>query len=355
MDVPSVFARYRDAIDVEMRAVVGTDYSLLYRIIRYHMGWEEADGRPGPGAGGKALRPVLSLLACEGTSPNAERAMRNAELAPQSAPFRALPAAAAIELIHNFSLLHDDIQDQDTERHHRSTAWALWGVPQAINAGDGLWALATRAFLRTAARGVPAAVVVRAHTMLNDACLTMIEGQSLDLAFEQRQVDVAQYLDMVSRKTGALIAAALAIGALIGSGDEAVAAAFHRFGMHLGRVYQIQDDILGIWGKEQLTGKSTSSDIRRRKQSYPVVYTLGCGPAAARAALAEVYARPHINDDGVARAVWALEEAGAEAHATELAAEAHAQALTVLKGLPLRPDAHADLHAIADFLLHREF
>lgn len=338
--IPSAFARYRAAIDAEMRAVVGGDGALLYNIIRYHMGWQEADGRPGPGAGGKALRPVLCLLACEGTA---------------GLHLPALPAAAAIELIHNFSLVHDDIQDQDAERHHRRTAWTLWGVPQAINAGDGLWALATRAFLRTARRGVPAEVVVRAHALLNEACLTMIEGQSLDLAFEQRQVDTAAYLDMIGRKTGALIATALAVGALIGSGSDEVAGRFYRFGEHLGRVFQIQDDILGIWGEETLTGKSTSSDIRRRKQSYPVVYTLSHGPPAAAAALAEVYALPEIGDDDVARAVSALDEAGARDHAAALAAAAHAEAIKLLGALPLRDGPRADLRAITDFLLHRQF
>ncbi len=370
-----MFARYREALDAEMRAIVGGDGALLYDIIRYHLGWQEADGRPGPGAGGKALRPVLCLLACEGVAgPHPQPLSHKGRGEPRSRIVRpapplplwergpggegaspALPAAAAIELIHNFSLVHDDIQDQDAERHHRPTAWTLWGVPQAINAGDGLWALATRAFLRTADRGVSAEIVVRAHTMLNEACLTMIEGQSLDLAFEQRQVDAVAYLDMISRKTGALIATALAIGALIGTGSDEVAGRFYRFGQHLGRVFQIQDDILGIWGEEAVTGKSTSSDIRRRKQSYPVVYTLSHGPPAASAALAEVYALPEIGDRDVAQAVSALEEAGARTHAAELAAASHAEALRQLDTLSLHPEAAADLRAIADFLLHRQF
>jgi geranylgeranyl diphosphate synthase type I len=348
VNVPAAFARYRDALEAEMRAVVGDDPALLYRIVRYHLGWETADGRPGSGGGGKALRPVLCLLACEGTAPDARGGGWPAQ--------RALAAAAAIELIHNFSLIHDDIQDQDRERHHRPTAWTLWGVPQAINAGDGLWALATRAFLRTAARGVPLPVVVRAHAMLNDACLTMIEGQSLDISFEERRdVDVPRYLDMIGRKTGALIATALAIGALIGSGDEGVAAAYYRFGEHLGRVFQIRDDMLGVWGQEQRTGKSASSDLRRRKQTYPVVYTLSHGPPAARAALEEVYALPEIDAAAVARAVAALEEAGARDQAGALAAAAHAHALAALDLLPATPAVRADLREIAAFLLYRDF
>jgi geranylgeranyl diphosphate synthase, type I len=360
--VSSIVARYRDAVETEMRDVIGVQDTLLYRIIRYHLGWEEPDGAPGPGSGGKALRPVLCLLASEGTGATAGTPL----LPPPSSllpPLPALPAAAAIELIHNFSLVHDDIQDQDLERHHRPTVWSIWGAPQGINAGDGLWALANRAFLRTVERGVPAAVAVRAYSRLNDACMTMIEGQSYDLAFEQRgfgggdapPVSVEQYLDMISRKTGALIAAALAIGALIGTGDDAVADQFHGFGAHLGRVFQIQDDLLGIWGQEHVTGKSTTSDIRRRKQSYPVVYTLSSGPPAARTALAEVYTLPEIDDAAVAHAVSAMEEAGARDHAAELATDAYAHATDLLERLPLDADTRDDLRNITDFLLHREY
>lgn len=342
-DIPAVFGRYRAVLDAEMRAIVGGDASLMYRIVRYHLGWEEADGRPGRGRAGKGLRPLLCLLAYEGTA-------GGRELSP------ALAAAAGIELIHNFSLVHDDIQDEDRERHHRPTAWVVWGTPQALNAGDGLWALATRAFLATAGRGTPAEVALRAYTMLNDACLTMIEGQSSDLVFEQEgQVDTARYLDMIARKTGALIATALAIGGLLGSHDIAVAAGFHELGAQLGRAFQIQDDILGVWGAAEVTGKSNSSDIRRRKQSYPVVYTLTEGPAAARAALAEVYAAPVIGDREVARAVAAMEAAGARDRAAALAAEAHARALAILDRLPVRPDIRDDLHTVAAFLLQRQF
>jgi geranylgeranyl diphosphate synthase type I len=352
MNLPSAFTRYRDAVDDEMRSVIGADDALLYQLIRYHMGWEDAEGRPIPGTRGKGLRPLLCMLAWEGTAPGADADGRSYS-ALRDSP--ALPAAAAIELIHNFSLIHDDIQDQDAERHHRPTVWKLWGVPQAINAGDGLWALATRAFLRTVERGVPADVAVRAHRMLNDACLTMIEGQSLDLAFEHQQVDVDRYLDMISRKTGALIATALAIGALIGSRDDAVAAGFYRFGQEIGRAFQIQDDVLGIWGQEAVTGKSASSDIRRRKQSYPVVYTLSRGPAAASSVLAQIYTQPEIDDADVARATWALEESSAREQATRLAAESHERALRILDRLPAREETRRELAEITAFLLAREF
>lgn len=348
--VPPVFGRYRDQLYAEMRGAVGDGPSLLYPIVRYHLGWQEADGSPGPGVGGKTLRPALCLLAYEGTVAETDASIDSA-----------LPAAAAIELIHNFSLVHDDIEDRDERRHNRATAWTLWGEAQAINAGDGMWALANRAFLRTVERGIAPDVALRAFTRLNDACLTMIEGQALDLAFEQRREDgsapvlVEEYLDMIGRKTGALIATALAIGALLATGDDTVAARFHRMGAHLGRAFQIQDDVLGVWGQGHLTGKSTSSDIRRRKQSYPIVYTLSQGPEAARARLAEVFALPDIDDEAVGAAVHALEQAGARGSAEELARSAYATGMDLLDDLPLHEEARAGLRDLAAFLLERQY
>ena len=209
--IPSAFARYLPSIEAEMRRAVGDQRSLLYDMVRYHLGWADADGRPLTEGSGKALRPILCLLTCE---------------ALRGSPEPALPAAAAVELLHNFSLVHDDIQDGDRTRRGRPAAWTIWGTPQAINAGDGLWAISTRTLLRAPA---PADVVVRAMTMLNDASLTMIEGQALDLAFEaDGGIDTTRYLDMIARKTGALIARSISLGALFGGADDAALAAFER-------------------------------------------------------------------------------------------------------------------------------
>lgn len=347
--VEELVARYRDAVEAEMRAVVGGDEALLYQIVRYHLGWQEADGRPGPGSGGKALRPTLCLLACGG-------------VAPDGVWGQALPVAAAIELIHNFSLVHDDIQDQDRERHHRPTVWTIWGVSQGINAGDGLWALANRSFLRAAERGIDPGVLLRAYGILNDACMTMIEGQALDLAFEEQRaagdglapVSVEAYLDMIARKTGALLAASLGIGALVGSGDSPVAAAFHRFGAQLGRVYQVHDDLLGIWGQVDRTGKPAANDIRRRKQSYPVVYTFNHADPDARAALTSVYAGSEMSEDDVRRAVAAMEACGAREAGAAVTATAHREALSLLEALPVKGHARAELRAVLDFLIERD-
>ena len=338
LPTPQAFARYLPAIEDAIRRAVGEERSLLYDMMRYHLGWADAAGRPVNEGSGKALRPVLCLMTCEALCGRAEPA---------------LPAAAAIEILHNFSLVHDDIQDQDQTRRGRPTAWTLWGVPQAINAGDGLWAVSTRTLVRSVEAGADPATAVRATAMLNDASLTMIEGQALDIAFEQQEaVGVERYLDMIARKTGALIACSVALGALFGGADDAGLAAFQRYGALIGRIFQVRDDVLGIWGEEAVTGKSTTSDIRRKKQTYPVVYALGSGSPPARE-LAALYAKPELCDDDVARAVSLLDELGAQEHAMRLAEETFAQATVALAATPLRPAARRELDEMGRFLLTR--
>jgi geranylgeranyl diphosphate synthase type I len=338
LPIPPAFARYLPAIEAAMRRAVGEERSLLYDMMRYHLGWADAEGRPVNEGSGKALRPVLCLLTCEALCGRAEPA---------------LPAAAAIEILHNFSLVHDDIQDQDQTRRGRPTTWTLWGVPQAINAGDGLWAVSTRTLLRSVEAGADPVMAVRATAMLNDASMTMIEGQALDIGFEQQEVvGVERYLDMIARKTGALIACSITLGALFGGADDRELAAFQRYGALIGRIFQIRDDVLGIWGEEAVTGKSTTSDIRRKKQTYPVVYALGSGTSAART-LAALYAKPHLDDNDVGRAVSLLDELGAQEHAMRLAEETFAQATAALAATPLRPAARRELDEMGRFLLTR--
>lgn len=261
--------RYRDEIDAELRASLASLQLPLHDMLRYHLGWLEADGSPGPGLVGKALRPTLCLLASDAVSGRHDRA---------------LPTAAAVELVHNFSLIHDDVQDGDRQRRHRPTVWSVWGQPQAINAGTATYAAAALALERLADHGVPAEMRLRANATLHRACLRLLEGQYLDLAFETRtEVSVDEYLAMVGGKTAALIAASLALGALVADPGLRPAAVEHdrrvdalaRMGEHLGLAFQIRDDMLGIWGDEDATGKPVGADIRARKKSLPIVAVPG--------------------------------------------------------------------------------
>lgn len=251
-------------LEAEMRAVLATGLGAAerhYQMMHYHMGWVDASFRPGEFGTGKRIRPLLCLMACESVGGD---------------PATALPAAAALEILHNFSLIHDDIEDGDETRRHRPTMWTIWGVPQAINAGDGMFALAFAALLGSKARGVTDARMVAALERFTACCTALTEGQHLDMWFEEQdRVDVADYLRMIEGKTASLLATSLSIGALIGGATGPVDDALYRFGRHLGLAFQIQDDILGIWGDPTLTGKAAGNDILRRKKSLPLLYALG--------------------------------------------------------------------------------
>jgi len=339
---PSILARYHADLDAYLRDIL-TEGSppLLYRMMRYHLGWEDARGRPTEAAGGKALRPSLCLWACEALGGD---------------PRKSLAAAAALELTHNFSLVHDDIQDADRERRHRPTLWAVWGQGQAINAGDSLLILARLALLRMLDAGLEPAAVVRACRILDGACLSMIEGQCLDLEFEERaRVSVEEYLEMIEKKSGALFGAALRLGALTAGAEEALGERFGRAGLLLGTAFQVRDDLLGVWGRRDVTGKPEAADIRRRKKTLPVLYAQSAAPSEDREALAGIYRRQALDDEDVQQVMGVLERAGAYDYCQSMARQRLDEALAELASTAVTPAAFCDLQEVADFLLEREF
>lgn len=342
MEPPSILARYYADLDAFLRQTLAEGRPpLLYRMMRYHLGWEDAQGRPTQAAGGKALRPSLCLWACEALGGHRRTA---------------LAAAAALELTHNFSLVHDDIQDADRERRHRPTVWAVWGQGQAINAGDSLLTLARLTLLQLADAGLEPTAVVRACRILDEACLAMIEGQCLDLEFEERaQVSVEEYLEMIEKKSGALFGAALHLGALAAGAEEALGERFGRAGRLLGTAFQVRDDLLGVWGRRDLTGKPEAADIRRRKKTLPLLHAQSVASPEDREALANIYRRQSLNDDDVQQVVSILERAGAYDYCQNMARQRLAEALAELAGTAITPAAYCELREVADFLLEREF
>ncbi len=257
-------------IETEMRTLLSGEPPVLrgmYSMMRYHMGWENQQGAPEHSPAGKRIRPLLVLLTCQAAGAN---------------PVRALPAAAAVELLHNFSLIHDDIEDRSLTRRHRPTVWSWAGEAQAINTGDAMFVIAHLAMLRLRAINIPDARVLNALQVFDDTCIRLTEGQYLDMSFESRtDVTLDEYLLMISGKTAALLSASALLGALI-AGSEKLDA-YRAFGYELGLSFQIEDDILGIWGEEALTGKSATGDIITRKKTLPVLYALDqSGPVAER-------------------------------------------------------------------------
>jgi geranylgeranyl diphosphate synthase type I len=334
-------ARYRRELEQYLRSLVNAQQPpQLYRMVRYHLGWEDAEGRPDD-TGGKALRSSLCLLTCEAAGGDR---------------WQALPAAAAVELVHNFSLVHDDIQDGDAERHHRPAVWKLWGEAQAINAGDAILALAHLAVLKLAEEGVPETAVIEAARVLSERTLEMVEGQTLDIWFEERvDVDLPAYIEMIERKSGALFDCALRLGGLVAGGDASVVQRLGNIGRNLGTAFQIRDDMLGVWGDESVTGKPRGADIRRRKKSLPVVYALNETKGALRDEFRAMYAKPELTDADVGIIVRDLEETGARDYCARIASERKDVALAELDQLTLRPGPANELKEAAEFLLEREF
>jgi geranylgeranyl diphosphate synthase type I len=230
-----------------------------YGMMRYHLGWLNEQLAPASAPTGKRLRPLLCLLSAEACGDETERAQ---------------PVAVALELLHNFSLIHDDIEDHDSVRHHRPTVWALWGQAQGINAGDGMHVLSYLALLPLAELGVPAPTVLRLLESLAETSLIITEGQHLDLAFERREdVSPAEYLDMIGRKSAALLSCAAACGGIVAGAGQPQVTALAQYGHQLGMGFQIRDDVLGIWGEAEATGKP-AGDLYRRKKTLPTLYAL---------------------------------------------------------------------------------
>jgi geranylgeranyl diphosphate synthase type I len=242
--------------------------------MRYHLGWVDTNFLPTTSNPGKFLRPTLLLLAYEAAG---VWGLAKEPAADQIAPYlrRALPAAAAVELTHNFTLIHDDIEDGDTERRHRPTLWNVWGVPQAVNTGDGMFALARLTLWKVLDEGVEGEIAARLGAVLDQACLTLSEGQYLDISFEQRlDISVAMYLDMISRKTAALMSSAAEMGARLGTRDGKTIDRLRSFGRAMGIAFQIRDDMLGVWATTTESGKTPAGDIYRRKKSLPILHAL---------------------------------------------------------------------------------
>lgn len=301
-DVELALGRYRDLVMGGLRRALLDAREATYPApaardrlasfherVEYHLGWRDQDLSPTAAHPGKLLRPALVLLAAE-----LGAGRRGADgRARREAAERALPAAVCVELVHNFSLIHDDIEDGDAERRYRPTVWKIWGVPQAINTGDGVFAMARSALWRLVEEGVEARVVVRLAELLDRTCLELCEGQHLDMSYEGRQdVTAAMYLDMIGRKTAALMACSTAMGAILGAPEmPQVAEALGRFGRKLGVAFQLRDDLLGIWSAEEL-GKDAAGDIRRKKVSLPVIHALEVASDADRQTLRAIYAAP---------------------------------------------------------------
>lgn len=338
-EAAALLERTRKAVDPELRRTVESMPGSMRRVAMYHFGWEHEDGTPAVGNAGKAIRPALVLAAAQALGKDGGAA--------QDPPADALRAAVAVELAHNFTLLHDDVIDQDVRRRGRATAWTVFGVPDAIITGDAMMALALR---RLAEDPHPASA--QASTRLAACIIELCAGQQADCAFERRPyVSLDECLTMATAKTGALLGCACALGALYaGAGPDEVDA-MDAFGREAGLAFQLIDDLIGIWGDPGHTGKPAGADLVARKKSLPVVAALTSGTAAGEE-LAALYAGPMTGDD-VRKAAEAVERAGGRDWAQAHAADRMGRAVQQLSRAVPDLGAAGGLLALAEFVTRR--
>ncbi|MFF0156318.1 polyprenyl synthetase family protein [Streptomyces sp. NPDC005263] len=330
---PEVLDRCRGLVRPALQEAVGRLHPWVGEMAGYAFGWCEVGGEPTRSTGGKGVRQALAVLGAEAVG----------------APGRAaVPAAVAVELVHTFSLLHDDIMDGDAARRRRPTVWKAYGTGPAVLAGDALFALAVET-LAGASAGP------EALRLLSVALGDLVRGQADDLLLAARpwagprRVRTVEYRTTAEHKTGALLGCAAGLGALLGGAPPAVVTALDRAGRHLGVAFQIVDDVLGIWGDPAVTGKPVHGDLRERKKTFPVLAALDSpSPAAGRlAALLESDAEP-------ARAAALIEEAGGRSAALTEARRHIAAVEALLAETPLEPAAGDDLRSLLDFLVRRD-
>ncbi|MDT0442850.1 polyprenyl synthetase family protein [Streptomyces johnsoniae] len=338
----------RELLDPALRTWVHRLPAPVARVASYHFGWTDSSGRPDSAPAGKALRPALVFGCAEAVG---------------ARPEEAVAPAVAVELVHNFSLLHDDILDGDTTRRHRATAWTVFGNSAALLAGDALLIHAGRVLTEQPA-GLATVTGIR---WLSEATTQLIEGEHTDISFEERShVSLAECLAMTERKTAALLACSCALGALWGGGAPERTEALRRFGTHLGMAFQLTDDLLGIWGDPAVTGKPAGADLASRKKSLPVVAALDSGTPAARR-LAELYlpdagapaaartAGAAVEDPELTARIAALvEEAGGRSWAEKAAEEELRLALGCLDLARPEGGAGERLAALARLACHRD-
>lgn len=315
----------------------------FYHMQEYHLGWRDAQLQPADCDPGKLIRPQLVLLACQAAGGD---------------PQQALPLAAGVQLLHDFTLIHDDIEDNSDLRRGRPTLWSLWGLAQGINAGDGMFVIAHLAIHRLADVGVPAQRTLAVLRRFDEIILQVCEGQYLDLSYEgDLGITPEDYLAMIGRKTAALIAGACELGALVAGAPPTTVETLAAFGRRMGLAFQIEDDLLGIWGAPEVTGKPLAADLYRRKVSLPVVHALATAPR--RDELARLYRQGAMDAESVATALAILDEAGSRAYSAGVAAEHHAAAFAALD--QLGPDERAEvaearerLRSLAESLIGRQ-
>jgi geranylgeranyl diphosphate synthase, type I len=316
------------------------DTGPFYAMMQYHLGWLDEQFAPAKANSGKLIRPLLVLLANRIFGGNDQQA---------------LPLAAGIQLIHDFSLIHDDIEDNSEVRRGRKTAWKIWGVAQGINTGDGMFALAHCAVHRLSDVGVPAQRVLNILRDFDGTILQICEGQYLDMAGEgQMDVSIERYVQTIRRKTAMLTAAATGLGTRVATDDDSQIAAMWDFGEALGLAFQMRDDLLDIWGDPERTGKPYAADLIQRKMSLPVIHGLAHAAHADRERFVALYRQPTLSHAEIESLLAILDRSESRTYVEGLARDEYERAMQAL-GRVSAVDSCAleELRSLAEQLLER--
>ena len=339
--LPAFFDRYQPVIDRALRAQLGGCTSELRNTHRYHMGWTDKNGANLVATEGKRLRPTMVLLGARAVDGEIQRA---------------LPVATALEYVHNFSLIHDDIEDRDRFRHHRPTIWVVWGDPTAIVSGNSMLKVADRCAKGLLDAGVSLDMSTAAQRLITEAYMRMIEGQYMDISFEARgDVTIEEYLAMIERKTGALIETSLYVGALVaGNGDTSclVTEGLRKAGYQFGRLFQIRDDILGVWGSDE-TGKPVHGDIYNKKKSLPAVHAIDASGGVTSERIRSIYQKIELDGKDVEDVLQIMEDQGTYQFCEAMLAEHWSATAEILDALDLNADVRDDFIELGEFLVER--
>ncbi len=321
-----ILQKYLPEIEEELKKNIqelSPKYKGMYDQMRYFFGWQDEEGKPVDDrkAQGKRFRPTLCLLVCESICGRYKQA---------------LSAAAAIELFHNFTLIHDDIEDHDEYRRHKKTVWKIWGVEQAINTGDAMFVLAQQSGIRNKEFGISKEKSLKVIKALNQTFLKVIEGQYLDIGFEERiDVSVPEYLEMNMMKTAELVSGACKTGAILACNDQKMIDLWQDFGLNFGLAYQIYDDVCSIWEKEENTGKPKAGDIRKKKKTLPVLYALEKLEQKDKEKIMKIYKKDKLDDTDINEVIGLLDKVNAKKYTMDIVIGYKQKALDILKKIKI--------------------
>ena len=316
---------------------------IFWHQIYEHFDYDYPDAlkNPDPAAAGKRVRPLMMALVARSICGDYKHV---------------LPSAVALELTHNFTLIHDDIMDESDTRRGRATIWKNYGIAQAIDSGDGLFALAILSTLQLDSAGNSAEKTLIASRELMQACVDTVEGQALDISFEDRlDITPEEYLKMIGLKTGRFIEIAVKIGALLSTDDESIIANYSIFGKYLGLAFQMWDDYLGIWGDPEIIGKSATGDIEQKKKSYPITYAFTHADEPQQKRLHYIYSKDSLEENDVLEVLGVLEEVDARDKTKAIVEEYYTTAMNALDALALDNEDYDNLKKLAQFIIQRSY